>query len=52
MAGCWGVGNAVWVAQDFAILRLSWEPRIMYIVIYIRIACKTESPHYENILGC
>jgi len=38
MARYWGVGDTVWVAQDFAILRLSWEPRIMHIVIYKRIA--------------
>ena len=47
-----GVGDAVWVAQDFDILRLSWDPRIMYIVSYKGIACKTEFPHYENILWC
>jgi len=50
MAGCWHVGDAVWLKQDFAILWLSWEPRIIYIVIYKRIACKTEYPYYENIL--
>jgi len=50
MAGCGSVGEAVWAAQDFVILRLSWEPRIMYIVIYKTIAYKTESPHYDNIL--
>jgi len=38
MAGCWGVGDAFWVGQDFAIFQLSWEPRIIYIVIYKRIA--------------
>jgi len=38
MAGCWGVGDAVWVVQDFAVLPLWREPRIMYIVIYKGIA--------------
>ena len=52
MDRCWCVEDAVWVVQDFALLRLSWEPRIIYIVIYKGIACKTESPYYENILLC
>jgi len=29
---CFGVWDGVWVALDFAALRLLHEPRIMYIV--------------------
>ena len=45
-----GGGETVCVGQDFTILQLLWELRIVYIVIYTGIACKIESPHYENIL--
>jgi len=38
---CLGVWDGVWVALDFAVLQLLHEPRIMYIVNYRGIACKT-----------
>ena len=37
---CLGVWNRVWVALDFAVLRLLHKPRIMYIVNYREIVSK------------